>query len=364
MSTHDDLITALVVGQARSITLGVPVRPQVSEGIALREGRWQPSGGASESLWKRLTGAAQSKRPAAPVTRVIAIGGHGAGATSVQAAPAQDATPGRPWRKPSRKTIAIGLGGLSVIGAAALAIAAVMSLGHKDSPAQLPVAAVAPKQPAPPQAITMLAAPYDPNGAGLPLAGPGAASDTPVPAQVLAAASPEPTGVVVKPEAAPKEVPKEAPPAAPALKRAAEEKRPPPPAVIIDEAPAPVAKPLAPQPTHVQAPAAPSATASKPVAAAAKATAPAAAPAAALKASAPAAQVALAPASASKPALPRGTGLVTITPDGKIAVFSNLKTRMPEQYKLGDTLPNGETVRAIQPKEGKVITNAKEYSLD
>lgn len=67
---------------------------------------------------------------------------------------------------------------------------------------------------------------------------------------------------------------------------------------------------------------------------------------------------------AKAPSLPRGTGLVAITPDGKIAVFTNPKTRLPEQFKLGDQLHGGDTVRSIDLKQGRVITSAKEYTLD
>jgi hypothetical protein len=60
----------------------------------------------------------------------------------------------------------------------------------------------------------------------------------------------------------------------------------------------------------------------------------------------------------------RGTGLVAVTPDGKVAVFTDPQTRMPAQFKVGDRLPNGETLRAIDSKTGKVTTSAKEYELE
>lgn len=60
----------------------------------------------------------------------------------------------------------------------------------------------------------------------------------------------------------------------------------------------------------------------------------------------------------------RGAGLVAITPDGRFAVFTNPSTRLPQQFKVGDQLPTGDAVRSIDFKEGKVITTAKEYSLD
>jgi hypothetical protein len=45
-------------------------------------------------------------------------------------------------------------------------------------------------------------------------------------------------------------------------------------------------------------------------------------------------------------------------------VFTNPKTRLPEQFKVGDQLPNGETVRSVDYKEGRVLTSSKEYSLE
>ena len=69
-----------------------------------------------------------------------------------------------------------------------------------------------------------------------------------------------------------------------------------------------------------------------------------------------------APATPMPPA--RGTGLVAITPDGKIAVFTNPHTRMPEQFKVGDKLPTGDTVKTIDAQSGKVVTSSKEYGLE
>jgi hypothetical protein len=60
----------------------------------------------------------------------------------------------------------------------------------------------------------------------------------------------------------------------------------------------------------------------------------------------------------------RGAGLVAVTPDGKFALFSNPTTRMPEQFKVGDRLPKGDTIRSIDVKSGKVVTTAKEYELE
>lgn len=59
----------------------------------------------------------------------------------------------------------------------------------------------------------------------------------------------------------------------------------------------------------------------------------------------------------------QGTGLVAVTPDGKIALFTNPKTRLPERFSVGDKLPSGEVIKSID-KAGKVVTDAKEYRLE
>jgi hypothetical protein len=66
----------------------------------------------------------------------------------------------------------------------------------------------------------------------------------------------------------------------------------------------------------------------------------------------------------AKPALQRGKGLIAITPDGKVAVFTNPTTKLPQQFKIGDHLTSGDTVLSIDAKAGKVISSSKEYSLD
>ena len=48
----------------------------------------------------------------------------------------------------------------------------------------------------------------------------------------------------------------------------------------------------------------------------------------------------------------------------KVAVFTNPKTKLPQQFKIGEQLPGGDTIRSIDAKEGKVVTSMKEYSLD
>jgi hypothetical protein len=92
--------------------------------------------------------------------------------------------------------------------------------------------------------------------------------------------------------------------------------------------------------------------------------APAPAPTVPAQAAVPVNQSAPAVPPAPKPPIERGTGLIAITPDGKVAVFTNPKTKLPQQFKIGEQLPGGDTIRSIDAKEGKVVTSMKEYSLD
>jgi hypothetical protein len=59
-----------------------------------------------------------------------------------------------------------------------------------------------------------------------------------------------------------------------------------------------------------------------------------------------------------------GRGLIAITPDNKLAVFTNPRTGLPQQFHVGDSLPGGDTIRAIDGDQGKVLTSAREYRLD
>ncbi|MDP3310185.1 MAG: hypothetical protein Q8S56_04385 [Polaromonas sp.] len=58
------------------------------------------------------------------------------------------------------------------------------------------------------------------------------------------------------------------------------------------------------------------------------------------------------------------SGLVALTQDGKFALFTNVKTRLPEKFAVGDRLPTGEVLKAIDRVNGKVQTDAKEYRLE
>jgi hypothetical protein len=64
-------------------------------------------------------------------------------------------------------------------------------------------------------------------------------------------------------------------------------------------------------------------------------------------------------------AVPKSTrGLIAITPDNQLAVFTNSRTGLPQQFHVGDSLPGGDLIRAIDGQQGKVITSAGEYRLD
>jgi len=57
-------------------------------------------------------------------------------------------------------------------------------------------------------------------------------------------------------------------------------------------------------------------------------------------------------------------GLIAITPDSQLAVFTNPRTGLPQQFQVGDPLPGGDMIRTIDGQQGKVITSAGEYRLD
>ena len=59
-----------------------------------------------------------------------------------------------------------------------------------------------------------------------------------------------------------------------------------------------------------------------------------------------------------------GSGLVAVTQDGKVALFTNTATRLPEKFRVGDKLPSGEVIKSIDANAGIVKTDAKEYRLE
>ena len=173
--------------------------------------------------------------------------------------------------------------------------------------------------------------------------GPAIVSSRPGASLPFVAPAPMPTPIGAIPESTSERATARAEPR-PSTKPAKEESKPP--AVILDE------MEEKPRPTAAAKPEA----SSKPAREVTKPTvlasaAPAAAPTA--PSTAPAA-----------PALVPARGLIAITPDGKSAVFTDPATRLPKQFKVGDKLTSGETIKSIDAAQGKVTAGTKEYSLD
>lgn len=330
---NDDLITRLVVGGPISVQLGRPVGQRLEKNNKTPVLRWHRgawAGGAKQSALSQSTFSV-------PLARLTLKVG------------------------PSRARVAAiaSAAGLLVAAGAALGVHAYLSAPSKRP---MPVATVDAREASP---VTVVSAPFVEEPA------PSAAVTLTPPLPI--AAAPQVTTDEVPP------LPAGASPAAvhaTAARPAAAPQRPPAVKVAAAPSPPPAAPPAPPVP--ITAPRGAGAAVA-PVAAAPKAhkepesrppsvllddPTPAAARAVASKPSASAVQIQTRPAEPPKQAPARGTGLVTITPDAKFAVFSNPKTRLPEQFKVGDTLPSGETLRSIDYKLGRVITSSKEYSLD
>lgn len=329
MNEASDLVTRLVVGERLTIELGRPVTEDREGTLQLQGGRWVASGAAVQ-IAELL---ARVRRPAPSAQgSLIQLG----------AAAAEPASPSRElWRTWI----------LPVTAALTVVLAIVSLAGYWRSGAggaDRGTATSAAEQPRPvTQAVTVVHAPYDPAAPALPLAPAGAliepAPASPVPPQIVAAAAQPPAPPAPPAGLAGGPATQAARPPVSSASAPGRDDKPRPSAVLVDEAPAPassvsarpaVATPLA----AAQAPGAKPASAPAVTASPGKTT--------------------------SGPALPRGTGLVAITPDGKSAVFTNPKTRMPEQFRVGDQLPSGETLKSIDQKEGRVLTGAKEYTLD
>lgn len=338
---NQDYVTRLVVGPSISVALGQPVATSARsrEGLRLDGADWVPAGSKQVAAdGTQPPGHAQRWRSVLS-GRAAQYGAAGVALVLISVTCAALFWPAMPATKPKADTLPI---------------------------------APAPQLAGPTAAVTMVPAPYEPAlplptagspaGQGGPsgpmpseagaIAGEAAQAAKPAPV-LLDARSPTSTAaapVVPAPVRAQASQPVEAarakplPPAAPVrsdkekAEKANEDKAVK--AVIMDDAPAPKASPT-------PAPKAP---------AAAQTSAKAAAPAPAV--------VPVAAPTAPKPTQPRGIGLLAIAPDGKSAAFTNPKTRLPEQFKIGDQLPNGETVRSIDLKEGRVVTNTKEYGLE
>lgn len=332
---NHSLITRLVVGEPTTLALGMPVGQTLATptrgALHWKAGTWV---GASTSRVEWLARVLRKRQPHSIVVRTTA-------------APA-DAGRAR-FRLVARVLAALSLG-------AAIPLAMLVFREEPSAPSELPItpaatnapvrvvsAAYMPPQPSPAAGDTQplpIAAPNESPAAPLPFAPPAATQETvqqkvpqlpkvaPVPAERPPAAAVNPSGPMQK----------EAPPAANPASTQREQQ--PVSAVVLDEA-SPRGARVAPN----NAPAAPAVGAQP------------------SKASSTAAATATAQP-APKASLERGTGLVAITPDGKLAVFTNPKTRLPQQFKIGDQLPSGDTIRSIDAKEGKVVSSSKEYNLD
>lgn len=306
----DEIITRLVVGETMRVSLGVPVGQRIDAGAKTAALRWR-DGGWVESTGSKLSKAMGPRTFQVPLQRIAA-----AKATV------------------SRKHAFVALASLAAISIGAAGALVWRNQAESSLPIARAVAA------ANPGAVKVVAAPYAPEPrieSALPIAPLPAAN--PVSETVPAAEGPLPRSLplVVASTTTPAAQPQPAAAkASPSPAKSKEEPAQRVPAVLLDD----------PVPAAGQRPASPT-----PAAATAKPTANN--PVATLK-----------PEVTAKPPAARGTGLVAITPDGKSAVFTNPKTRLPEQFKVGDQLPNGETVRSVDYKEGRVLTSSKEYSLE
>jgi hypothetical protein len=300
------VLTRLVVGQSFTLDLGVPVGRQladrVGEVLHWRAGRWVDAT-ATEDGGARVPVPASAERPAAAVKAGAAM---------------RPMSQGRWWRvsNPAKWALA------AIAGSAALGALAWVSLQQTSSsyrPTPAPRAAPSVPAPATPTSSTVPSAPVLP----VPAAGPEVrlVSHSYEPAMIattvgrpLPIAPKDLTAAVVGDSKLPR----------PATTQAAAEPR----AANVEKAPAVVLDEGSKQTPNL--------------------------PAATRAASAP-----------QQPAAgPRPVALVAITPDGKAAVFANPSTRLPEQFRLGDRLPSGETIRSIDPKLGKVMTSSREYGLE
>lgn len=333
------LITRLVVGEPTTLALGRPVGQTLATpttgALRWKAGTWV---GASTPRVEWLERVLRRREPQAIVVRTAAAPKGAVRARTKVAAAA---------------LAALGIG-------AAIPLAMTAFSAASSAPGDLPITPAAATAP-----VRVVAAAYMPPQPSLP-----AAATPPLPI-----ATPN-DGVASPLPFAPPEPERE-----PAVQRRAEQPKTPP--VPPDRPPSPPAKAAV---QKEQAPArAPSATpgsqreqkpvsavvldeaaprgarpGANPPAATPPSSVPAKSPVAAAAAPSPAAATQLAP----KPALERGTGLIAITPDSKVAVFTNPKTRLPQQFKIGDQLLSGDTIRSIDAKAGKVISSSKEYNLD
>lgn len=342
--SHDIVLTRLIVGDPFTVDFGAPVGQQfnsskIGEAICWTDGHWS----SAEPIIISRTVEPSLREQDADHEERASTGGDGAApgdvCSSAQSTPLGRKPP-RAWRKPG-----LIAAGLVVLSAAAIGVTWVVwgnqttkgADSAKSAPAAPASAAASAAELPIPQAgpgVRVVDHPYE----TAPAAPSVADAALPIaPRETVAAASaavqtPAPRAQAVREPSRPK-IPQ------------AESTQQRPPAVVLDEGKGASASSSATKPPAV----------ALPQGAASGAAAVSREPA----------KAAPVPGAVARPtAGPRAGGLVAVTPDGKTAVFTNPTTRMPEQFKIGDKLPNGEVIRAIEPKDGRVITSAKEYSLE
>jgi len=328
---NDTLITRLVVGEARLLALGRVIGQKLgSPGAATL--RWSGSSWLDEAKPRAHWLARIWPRRERPAT-VLAV-------------------PGRKvHRRPRPGSALLAAASALVIGA--LAAGWVLLRGQSADPGELPVAALtsvrvlhSPYAPAPArlelasrEPVTLAAnANLRAGTPPLPITAPPAVLPTPRKPRAL----PPPRQAVQAVQAARSVAPVPKPAAVPSAQASARQQEGELSAVVLDEA--------APRSARLPVPARPPET----NAAASKPPSPAPPPVAIAAASAPAA----------RRASPHAAQLIAITADGKLAVFTDPQTRLPQQFQLGEQLPGGGIIRSIDAKAGRVISSTKEYSLD
>jgi hypothetical protein len=347
MSEAADLITKLVVGSEIRIRLGTPVSMPAREGcLQLQAMHWVRNGREPDVMRASSQVAAACAAPSGSLPTEPVAPLPGVERSQVQADPVRvQGTRSRIQNR--RAALLIGGATLAVTSIAVLFVGLppyVATYKHEQpvraalAPASAAQAPASQAQALPePELVKVVATVYEPSAPALPLApASGPQAEVPVPPQVVAAvAPPRPTAPTPAGETPGGARPSQA------ASHPSKRDEPPSPAVIVDDGPTQKAQVLtgqaAAQPSPAQAAPRPTPTDATPRA---KLTA------------------------TTQRDQPRAGRLLAITPDSKAAVFTNPKSGLPEQFKVGDQLPSGETIRTISQKDGHVMTTAKEYSLE